>query len=472
MTISAPVREDDREPGEPAVVRRRDDATRRVAKALRRPGTLVAALLVLFSSVIVALHIDAFTVVSPVDELQHIDYLYRASDGGIVRLGDRVGESAMREQACRGHAFPVLMPPCDAPDLRPEQFQEEGVNTAYIHPPAYYTITGVTARVVRAALGHQGLFTAGRYVGAAWLGAAVVLMWLLMREFRVPIAARGVVLVIVITAPTVVLASATIGPDATALATGAAVLLATLLAERGRVHWLVPAVMAAIAIAFKATNIAGVGVCVLYLVARLLQARLQARASAPGHDTSVTSKRLFAVVAAVVGGALVASIGWIGIQGAIAREDREVNPQVQLYGVDSFPRDELRDDLLASVTPLKRSGYVSDALNTSRLDDLMAWVNTALLAGCVVAIGFSKPRSRMRALAIAAFIAMLLVGPGIIIVNYFASGIFVLIPARYGLSVVPALACVCTVPLQRRPILIAGAGLAGWISVVTLFTLT
>jgi hypothetical protein len=166
-----------------------------------------------------------------------------------------------------------------------------------------------------------------------------------------------------------------------------------------------------------------------------------------------------------------ATVIWLGAQGAIAHGDRDDNPQIQPHKVDSFPSDGFRQEWQAAVTPFRRAGYVSSSLDTPRLDDLAQLVDAAFLAGSIVAVGYSEARSRQRAVALAALGAMALVGPGFVIVNYVVSGTFVLIPARYGISILPALAVVCAVPLRQRVLLVAGAALAGWITVLTVFEL-
>jgi len=65
---------------------------------------IVVAALVLLALGSVGLHVDRYTKVSPVDEMQHIDYLYRAPSA--PAYGDKVGQDAMREQTCRGLDLP------------------------------------------------------------------------------------------------------------------------------------------------------------------------------------------------------------------------------------------------------------------------------------------------------------------------------------------------------------------------------
>ena len=84
------------------------------------------------------------TALSPLDELQHVDYLDQASRFDFVHNGERVGQLAMREQACRTVDSPgFVSPPCKAKDLKPVQFQEGGFNTASADPPTYYVLTGL-----------------------------------------------------------------------------------------------------------------------------------------------------------------------------------------------------------------------------------------------------------------------------------------------------------------------------------------
>ena len=59
----------------------------------------------------VLLHERDYTPLSPVEKLQHIDYLDQASRFDLVRTGEHVGEVAMREQACRTVDSPGFVSP-------------------------------------------------------------------------------------------------------------------------------------------------------------------------------------------------------------------------------------------------------------------------------------------------------------------------------------------------------------------------
>jgi hypothetical protein len=117
-----------------------------------------------------------YSTISPVDELQHLDYVLKVSDGQLVLFpGERFGQEAMRIQACRGIDAEFQSPPCSTAVFDPDDFQEAGLNTAAKgYPTPYYLFTGALV-VPLQSLGLDGL-TAARvaslFVHA--LGAALV----------------------------------------------------------------------------------------------------------------------------------------------------------------------------------------------------------------------------------------------------------------------------------------------------------
>ena len=135
------------------------------------------------AAVLVLMHLRVYTTLSPIDELQHLDYVDSMTRFDIVRSGETVGPVAMREEACRGVDSPgFATPSCDAPVLRPEQFQESGINTAATHPPVYYLTTGAVAEVVDAVPGVESFLAAARSVGLLWLGFGLALIFALARR--------------------------------------------------------------------------------------------------------------------------------------------------------------------------------------------------------------------------------------------------------------------------------------------------
>lgn len=442
-----------------------------------RLGQVVAVLIVIAAAGLVGLHVRAYTQISPIDELQHVDYLQKASRGQVVARGERVGGVAMREEACRGIDAPVVIPPCDAARLRPEQFQEAGYNTAYIHPPTYYGVSGILARFGQALPGLDGLVAAGRLTGAIWLAAAVALLWLAMGDLGVGLLARAVLLVVLASSPTVLHASATVNPDAMALLAGAGLLLALLRWEAGRWPAFVPWVVAAAAILVKSTNVVAVGAAILYVVARHAQVQWSDRhrtdgttevARAAGGTTSRTAVRAdsLRLVGGVIGAVALASVAWVAVQGAIAEVPNGDIPMVQRFEVDSISLGDIRGELGAGISPLQ-APYLPEVLRSSVILSAVTVVDAALLAGLAIAAVYARAGSRRPALAVASLLAMAASGPLFVIINFAFVGTFVQIPSRYGLSVIPFALAAVSVALERRALLVATAAYAGWLLVIT-----
>src|SRR5439155_19262547 len=95
----------------------------------------------------------AYTKTSPIDELSHIDTLIKASRFDIVKGDERVGQAALREEACRGIDRADPLPPCDSVTFDPQDFRDLGVNVISGRFPVYHLVTGLPARVLSAVTG-------------------------------------------------------------------------------------------------------------------------------------------------------------------------------------------------------------------------------------------------------------------------------------------------------------------------------
>jgi 4-amino-4-deoxy-L-arabinose transferase-like glycosyltransferase len=444
----------------------------------RRPGTwsLVPLGLLALAVVLVGLHVREYSLVSPIDELQHIDYALKVSKGELVRRGDHEGQEAMREEACRGLDNPMPIPSCEAPSYDPADFQEEGFNTAYAHPPGYYWVSGVGGRLLAALPGVGGPVTGARLMGAAWLGVGLIATWYALGELSIRASARIAVLVLVASAPTVLLFSATVNPDATSLAVGALTLLIVLRWEAGRASpWLL-AIVAAAAMATKATNLVGVGAGVLYIVIRWLQARHDAREVAhtlePGPAAGGPSARLATrpvigmVAIALIAGAVTGG-AWAIATDAMARVDAMEIPMAQRFYVDRITMDEVIDNVPAGLSPL-RQPYLPAMIDGAMLRVAVFFTDLLLVAGVVAALLMSAARSRLRALAGATLAWLVLLGPFFVIFDFFATHAYFVVPPRYGLVLVPFIAAAVAAACERtRPGLALLWGVAGF-SLITM----
>src|ERR1700692_4635001 len=82
------------------------DGTSETSRRARRAAVIrtwaPALLLVAVPLLLVPLHVRAYTKLSPIDELEHIDYMFRSPGLHPVVAGTKLVEPAMREEACRG----------------------------------------------------------------------------------------------------------------------------------------------------------------------------------------------------------------------------------------------------------------------------------------------------------------------------------------------------------------------------------
>lgn len=210
--------------------------------------------------------------VSPIDELNHIDFLFRGSRGELGQVGAVPTQEALRELCVRGSDY-YEFPPCPRSGrVDPGRYFANGVN-ASANPPGYFVATGVTARALRAVgPGWDSLVTWGRALGALWLLAGCYLLLrageLLGLDRRMTVVA--VVLVAVL--PAQLHASTTVNPDAAAFFAGAALLLAVLVWERGRDRWrLAPVALAAVvAMVLDSSNVVALMIALGYVGFRAL----------------------------------------------------------------------------------------------------------------------------------------------------------------------------------------------------------
>ncbi len=235
-----------------------------------RTDWLAIGALFLCSLALVGLHVKSYTMLSPIDELQHIDYVIKAGDFEPPRVNDLVGFDAMAEAACRSVDAPgYIGPQCGLDVYDPEDFQENGVNTAAGQFPFYYTATGVASRMIVATGVLESQVAAARMVGALWAGGAWSVMWYILALLRVPRLRRVVALGALIATPLTLFHSATVNADAVLMFTGALAVLATLKFEARRLNgWLLLTVFVALYFV-EPTNILVIAPCVAYLAVRV-----------------------------------------------------------------------------------------------------------------------------------------------------------------------------------------------------------
>ena len=180
----------------------------------------------------------AYQTLSPIDELQHIDYSVRAGRFEIPGVGVRVEQEVLAEAACRSVDAPgYISPPCDAQLQNPDNFQERGFNTAADQFPTYYILTGVLAKGIELLTPVNSTITSLRATSGVWSGVALCILWYVMALINIPRRHRIISFLLLISTPLIVLTSSTVTPDSMLFLAGSVLLLSTIKYESEKLKW-------------------------------------------------------------------------------------------------------------------------------------------------------------------------------------------------------------------------------------------
>jgi hypothetical protein len=426
---------------------------RREMLRLLRRGHAVDALLAVSLAVLavafVALQVHTYTRLSPIDELQHIDSLYRAP--AAPAPGDRVGQEAMRQQDCRGVDAPGMDPGACRPlgSFDPATYQEKGYNTAAANTPIYYTATRGLAEVVSATTPADDLVTAARLVGGLWLGLGVALTYVAGRRRGVSRGAMLAVGALLAGAPGLQVPSGTITPDAWGLLVGAALLLAVTWWERSptKARTALLVAVAIVVALVKMTNLVGVAAIGFYLL------------FSSSRDEEGPSRTRRIVTGLGTGAAAVVAAGaWLAYVGTRRQMDpNDLPDMVSRFRVPEFPWTGLIDNSLVLLQPLAAPVPVGSptyiALGTSL-------VSLVLLSGTVAAAVFGAGPARSGALGRAVLLAAVLGAVALVASGYALSSSYFPLPPRYSVALVAPMAVVAASCLRTRTSVVIAAVLA------------
>lgn len=388
--------EDAPSPAAPAPRSRPSLAT--VARRTIGSRWIAPLVLVLVSFVTVTVHVESFTTISPVDELTHIDSLFHAPVP--VHSGEKIGEDALREQACRGlDGYPS--PSCTTPgDLDPEDFQEDGFNTGAVYTPLYYSVTKLLAVPLQLVTGTESLVTAARLVGAVWLAAGLLLTYSVGRRLGAARASLTSILVLVAMTPSILFPSATVSPDATGLVAGAAIVWAALVWEDApRRRWWVPVLVAVLVAALKTVNILAIFMIACYILIRLASSwNAQRRGTDMDGQLPEDRRRPMLVGAIAVGAGVFATLlGWSAYVSASTVASTVDVPMNERTATASLTGWQLLVSFGQFLDPLEPSGNVTITEAVGFVDQRL--VGMLLLAAVVGGAFFALGSPRLRASA-------------------------------------------------------------------------
>lgn len=473
---------------------------RAVGPRLRRS----APYLYLFVVAILAagVHMAKYTVMSPIDELRHVDYAMRVTKGHAPRLGDKLSQEAMRVEACRGIDLLGLVeaPPCDAEVFDPVLFRDDGWQTATAHPPPYYLGAGLFGRVA-AAVGDPDSFLDGaRAFSALLLAAGLTVAFAAGRAAGARAGPLLAALTLVPVFPAVIHASSTVNPDSSAILAGAIVMLVGVAWERGRLPLWTLAVAGAVATGTKYTSLLAVLMMSAVFVVRaepvelwtIWRASRRARraeddsvdlapaAEAPAPEPEavvavaadvdppgVRSRVDYVKAAAVLMGTAVAvALVWMAFDRVRATIDPSIVPQNQYLASHGIPPLETfisPRQLFAWLPPVDSydtprfiSPYVADV----RMLAFYLYAGAVLLAALRI-----DRRDRISLFGGFGVAASLLGAPAFIAFTVVVSRVVIDAPARYGMSLLPFMAAVVASFVKNR---VGGALL--WVFALTAYT--
>jgi hypothetical protein len=384
------------------------------------------ALLLVMLGTLFGVHLVTNPQISYVDEFAHFDYVSKLADGRLMRANEFVGQETMHAEACRGIVGGFQPPSCSKQgDYDHELFQYRGLSTAAQHPPLYYALTAGIALTLENAwfIDDDTRLTASRLGSIAWYVAAAVLLLHLMHSLGARwLLAAGIILLITAT-PTTLEAAGRVNNDAASYFAGAICLWVLLRVARGSRSFLLPAIVGAVVITLKATNMVALVAVAISMVAIAIQRR----------DPRPALQGLAAFFAGSA-----AYVGWTAIVGNRALP--EPNPPIvqnAAFELESLGVGEVALQLYSLLTPV-----ASPPLGASLTGGHMANVTAIslhlfLLLSIGAALYASKEIRGAREIGIGVILAAILVPPGIVLSIWFSQDLFVPLHGRYGLSLLP-----------------------------------
>jgi hypothetical protein len=416
-----------------------------------RPTLAVGAGLALLVGLLVGLAVFRAPQFSPFDEGTHADYAYQLAHGHIPYAGSKSAPQVSREAACHGFIIQprTQLPPCGTADPPVSD------NYNFGHPPLYYGVTGVVARLADGAVGGEHFVTAARLVGAVWLWAGALVLFLAVRAFGAPWPFAAVAAGLLPLAPGVLHASSTVTNDAAAALSGAlAMLVLARILVHERLGWVFPTLAAFGAAATKVLN------ALPFLV--LAVVLLPTAVAAWRRQDRVHARSLLAVCGGMVGAVLVVYEGW-----ALFQSTREVPGWVNpILGVTGRPLSGSPVDEILS-TSFNGFNLVSGYLVQDTIDSpaMLLWaraLNALVLAAPLMAM-VVWPRRSAGWMAGVVTLGGMLAFPLVVEVQVYVSShlYFPGVNARYGMSLIPgALVCAALVAWRRGALRLAAVGAA------------
>ena len=421
------------------------------------PKSLASYLIAFLIAFIPAfIHIVQYTQFSPIDELRHLDYALQITSGHVPEIGDKLGQDAMREEACRGIDLPFRSPRCDSATFDPMAFRDDGWQTAAPHPPVYYILSGISGRTLLGLGIFDGTLVGARLMSALLFGFGFVACFAAGRQLGVrpfPLLAG---LGLLLTMPGALHSASIVNPDSMAMLVGGGALLAAIRWKKGLLsaRWLI--VIGGLVGLTKLTNLLVLLAIVMWLVIDALLQKQSEQRLLP---------QIKAPLLMFVAGALTSGV-WMFIQGLRASISAEIIPQYQMFKYVGIPplKHLLSPDVLLAWFP-PGMGYDSGRFFNQYVS-LMRSLAIPLLVGALIATAMrARKGNDIASLSLFAGLAGFVSAPVFNIGTVFLSGVLFGPPSRYAMCLLPVYVIAVASQSKGRvgDVLLGFIGCSAWV---------
>jgi hypothetical protein len=219
-----------------------------------------------------------------------------------------------------------------------------------------------------------------------------------------------------------------------------------------------PLVAAALAVSLKAFNLLAVLAVGAYILLRLL----------PGGADHARVRRAVVMAVGIVAVGVSAALVWVEIKGLIAIRNAGIAPMDIRFHADHLTVGGVLSQVTTFLSPLDRPELAPFMVHPLVLA-IIPLTSITLLAATVGSMLTSRRFERTDFLAIGTT-GLLLFGPVLLIVAIFVTQHeFILLPTRYGLSLLPLMAAITSTALRNRlavaaswAIALASVAVSGW----------
>lgn len=401
-------------------------------------GTAVAvATLLMILSVVLGARQWHHSTFDPLDEQAHLDYAVYLSQGHIPRWGDLYQPETVRMLDCLGIAR-TAPAPC-LTNTNPRVFPPAGYSYEAQQPPlgylAYLPFLQSHAPPAQA-------LSAARRGGWLWMGIAVALLLAMAWVADMTLLQTTTVLALCELNPSAIRAAATVTNDSAALAAGALAIVVLQVARRRRSTLVIPALVAGVVIGLLKSLFC---VVPLAIVVGGLLAELPVRRDFTWRGLW----RRRGCEVSMLAGAVVATAAF-----SVVQELRAATP----------PRVVLDALLGGRITAHPRwatlEGSVLNAFSVFQSPSRPLYTMWNLLVfGAVAGLAFNHSSSKRRALPALAggtLAALVALGLGFSLLDYFQGHFNFVIQARYVIAIVPLLAYLLARSLRPSGLVLVG----------------